>query len=106
VTRLEAFRKYLETRTYSEFADCVSFPEDVARLRSSVEEIKDMTDLQIDELYGDFSTTAFCAGWLTMDDWYIKAFREWLLGAPGDKYCDYYPPEWYRIFPGYSENMP
>ena len=104
MTRLEAFRKYLKTRVYNESADFVQFHKDVALLRSAVPEINDMSDLQIDELYGDFSTAAYAAGWLSLDDWYIGQFREWLHGAPGDKFCDYYPPDWYIFLSPEYEN--
>lgn len=83
-TRLEA---YLKSKP-------VEFPDDIKVLRSEIPEIGFLSDVQIDELYSDFSTAIFAAGWMDIKMIDTMRFRNWLFSSP-DPSEEMYPPEWY-----------
>jgi hypothetical protein len=88
MNRLELFK--LHGKPSDEEPWC---PQDITQMREAIAEVRDLTDLQLDALYSDFSGDAYAAQWLVLD---VKNFRDWLFGEPyKDKFMSMYPPDWY-----------
>lgn len=106
MTRIDAFKKWIADGYWTHWEDgYIQFPGDIEVLKSNIPEIKDLTAAQIDDLYSDFSTVGYCAGWLTIYEG-GRDFREWLLSYPneaGTKFCDHGMAEWYVYFDMYNE---
>lgn len=58
----------------------VRHPEDVDRLRAAIPELAGKTDIEIQDLYSDWSSEVWFAGWEQMNDWNIDRFAKCLRG--------------------------
>lgn len=56
----------------------VRHPEDVARLKREVPALRDLPDIIVQMLYSDWSENYWAAGWLILEDEYIKEFKQYL----------------------------
>ena len=56
------------------------YPDDIAKLRAAIPELVDATDLQIQEMYEEWSEWFWAAGWLRIDKGVAEEFKEWILG--------------------------
>lgn len=57
----------------------IIYPEDIAKLKSAIPEIRILHDSVIEDLYSTFSDSWYCASWLNVTENSIKDFREFLF---------------------------
>lgn len=56
------------------------YPEDMRKILAYLNEhgILQIQPNTVEELYGDFSESVYCAGWMGVDDRMLEAFADWL----------------------------
>ena len=54
------------------------YPEDIKMLRDGIEDIRGLSDLQIETLYREYSEGNYCAEWLILDQNGVVEFNNWL----------------------------
>jgi len=72
----------------------LSWPEDIKKLRGRIPELVGLPDADVSELYSDWSTAVYAAGWLQLIESGFEEFRSWLL-SEADAGKEMYPPDWY-----------
>ena len=56
------------------------YPEDMRKILAYLNEhgILQIQPNTVEELYGDFSESVYCAGWMGVDDRMLEEFADWL----------------------------
>lgn len=59
----------------------VDYPEDVQKIRAAMQKIaylRQLSDAEIDMLYSRYSSSVFCAGWMTVTEQRLEDFIIWV----------------------------
>ncbi len=69
MTRLDSWRKNVK----------IDYPEDLAKIRNIIPELKDISDAQIQDMYSFWSEYFYCASWHVIFAGVVEEFRDWIL---------------------------
>ena len=55
-----------------------TWPDDVAKLKEDLPELRALSDVEIEALYTQWSQEEYCAGWMNLGSVRLQLFGKWL----------------------------